>query len=121
MPSTSAAAASPGVARRRARPRRSSGASSAAGALGRERGGDPQALGVELLAAAEPDDQRPRRPLGMQERELLERRLDVAAPRASRELGRQLVAVGERDRDHVGVELGERPADATSNSTAASL
>ncbi len=64
------------------RPRRSSGLE-AARLRDRERRGDPGALGVEVVAVAEPDDEHPRRRRGRSTERLLKRDSTSSAPGAA--------------------------------------
>ena len=83
-------------------------ASSSPASLGGQRRGDPGALGVDLLALAEPDDQHPAAALAGAGRELLVGALGVGgARRARRAAAGSVLAVVEADRDQVGVDLGE--------------
>ena len=76
------------------------------GRLFRDQGrGDPEPLGIELLALAEADDEHAGRGLGMQHRELLEACLGVRGAAYVGQLGRQLLVFTEPDGKQVGIDL----------------
>jgi hypothetical protein len=77
--------------------------------LRREGARDPQALGVQILALAEANHQNSPRPLREQRRGLAKGGLDISGPGRSGKLGRQLLAVAERDRNEVCVDLCRSP------------